>query len=410
MSKVKAISSACLGNLFEHYDTALFGYLSPFLAPLIFPNQTAVHALILTYAIMPISMLARPIGSLFFGSLGDRYGRGEALFFSLVGMGVMALLFALMPTYHQIGWLAPTVFCLGRAVQHFLAAGESMGGAVFLLEHVEKSKHDLFSSLYSATAMGGHLLASFGVFVISYFGATYMGWRFLYVLGSITIIFGFQLRSLSTTRIKKKKQFSWKEIARTLWHYRSACSLIAITSGFARANYYLALVVLNSFIPMVSTMTKTQVMQINTYLLVFDFFALPFFGWLATKLSREVVMVGAALSVCLFASPLLALVPTATVGWIVFVRMVFVMFGVAFFAPYHAWAQQLVPKEARYRVISFGYAIGSQIFGSPAAVLALWFFHKTGKAGSLAWYPIGLAMISGLLIVMRRFSSQRVYS
>lgn len=59
--------NACLGNLFEHYDTALFGFLSPFLASLIFPDHDPITALILTYAIIPIGMLARPLGALVFG-------------------------------------------------------------------------------------------------------------------------------------------------------------------------------------------------------------------------------------------------------------------------------------------------------------------------------------------------------
>ena len=78
--------SACLGNLFEHYDTALFGFLSPFLAPLFFPDQDPVTALILTFAMIPLGMLARPIGSLAFGYIGDVYGRANALFISLIGM------------------------------------------------------------------------------------------------------------------------------------------------------------------------------------------------------------------------------------------------------------------------------------------------------------------------------------
>ena len=60
------------------------------------------------------------------------------------------------------------------------------------------------------------------------------------------------------------------------------------------------------------------------------------------------------------------------------VRIAFVIFGVAFFAPFHAWAQQLIPPTCRYAVISLGYALGTQALGSPTAALALWCFQKTG--------------------------------
>lgn len=111
--------SACLGNFFEHYDTALFGFLSTFLAPLIFPDYDFLTALILTYAMIPLGMLARPVGALVFGYIGDKYG-SKALFLSLSGMGLLSFCTAFSPTYAQVGWLAPVIFCITRIVQNFL--------------------------------------------------------------------------------------------------------------------------------------------------------------------------------------------------------------------------------------------------------------------------------------------------
>src|SRR5262249_38651761 len=104
--------NTCFGNFFEHYDTALFGFLSPFLAPLIFPEKDPMTALILTYAMLPLGMLARPFGSLVFGYLGDVYGRKYALFLTLSGMAFISCCTALSPTYNQVGILAPILFCL----------------------------------------------------------------------------------------------------------------------------------------------------------------------------------------------------------------------------------------------------------------------------------------------------------
>ena len=123
--------NACLGNLFEHYDTALFGFLSPFLAPLMFPRHEPITALILTYAIIPLGMLARPLGSLVFGYIGDVYGRREALSLTLMGMAVISGAMALIPVSREPGMLAPLLFFLGRALQNFLSGGETMGGAIF---------------------------------------------------------------------------------------------------------------------------------------------------------------------------------------------------------------------------------------------------------------------------------------
>lgn len=393
--------NTCLGNLFEHYDTALFGFLSPFLAPLMFPKQEPIIALILTYAMIPLSMLARPIGSLVFGYVGDVYGRGQALFLTLAGMAVVSGCIAFIPNYTQVGLLAPVLFCLGRALQNFLAAGETMGGAIFLLENTAEKRHDLLSGVYGASAMGGHLLASLGVLLISQNAVIDPGWRLLYLCGCITAVFGCMTRRTSCV-VQPAVKFS-KTIANfkeTLWTSRKLLFAIVINSGFAHATYSIALILMNGFVPLISSLTQAEMMKINTYLLILDFCALPFFGWVASKIPREKLMLTASLGVVLFSIPLMLLLKDASLAGIIGVRMAFVIFGVAFCAPFHAWAQQLVPPACRYVVISFGYALGSQLLGSPTAALALWCFQKTGMVSSVAWYWMGLATASSLSIAM----------
>ena len=181
-----------------------------------------------------------------------------------------------------------------------------MGGAIFLLENSSEKRHDLFSSLYSASTMGGHLLASLGVFLLGYYNLTTSGWRFLYLFGCITALFGCLIRrSPHTMQPSVKISHTFTNLRNTLWTYRKALVCIMITSGFASATYSIALVLMNGFIPLVSTLSKTEVMKINTYLLVLDFCALPFFGWVASKVPREKLMLSATLGVVLFAIPLI---------------------------------------------------------------------------------------------------------
>lgn len=393
--------SACLGNFFEHYDTALFGFLSAFLAPLIFPDTDQMTALILTYAMIPLGMAARPLGALVFGYIGDIYGRKQALFLTLGGMSVVSGCIAISPTYQQAGILAPIIFCAGRILQNFLAAGETMGGAIFLLENASEKKHDLLSSLYNATTIGGFILASAGVAIFSHFDLINWGWRFLYLAGCITGFFGFMIR-------RKVSSDSWNGppakpqalLLKMLWNQRIALLYIVVTSGFAYASYTMALVLMNGFLPLISAVTKNEMIHLNTWLLVLDFCALPFFGWLSSKISREKVMLGASLGAVLSAVPLFILLPQASFMGIIFIRICLVFFGVAFFAPFHAWAQQIVPREHRYGIISFGYALGTQLLGGPTAALSLWAFQKTGMISSAAWYWLLLAFASSVALAM----------
>src|SRR5579862_656680 len=108
-----------IGNIFEHYDSALFGLLAPFIASLFFETQDPVTALILTYGMLPLGILFRPLGSLFFGWIGDHWGRRQALFLSLTGMGVATVLMGCLPTYATAGIYAPLLLALCRILQNF---------------------------------------------------------------------------------------------------------------------------------------------------------------------------------------------------------------------------------------------------------------------------------------------------
>lgn len=385
--------SALLGNFFEHYDTALFGFLSPFFAPIFFPKENPITALILTYAMIPLSMLARPIGSLVFGYIGDRYGRREALFLSLGGMGLVSLGIAFCPTYVTVGIVAPILFCFWRFAQHFLAAGEIMGGGILLLENTSEHRRDLASSIYNASTVGGMLLASAGVSLLAHH------WRLLYIFGTITALFGLLLRMRMPQEKTVRTPFSL-----SIWKHKGILSLLILISGFAYVTFTMALVLMNGFIPLITPFTKTQMSSINTGLLIFDILLLPLFGWLSSKVSREKVMIGATLAVVLFAFPLFSLLPHMGLWGIILIRTVFVVIGVAFFASFHAWASGLVPSENRYAIISLGYALGTQILGGPTAALSLWMYKKTGLIWSIGWYWVMVAIMStvALFVLQRR--------
>lgn len=395
-SKSTLLCSACFGNFFEHYDTALFGFLSPFLAPLIFPKEDYLSALILTYAIIPIGMLARPFGALFFGYIGDHYCRKYALYLAMAGMAFVSGFISFSPTYFQAGILAPILFSLGRIAQNFLASGETMGGAIFLLENSPKEKHDFLSGLYNSTTIGGIILASIGVSVISSYEMMDWGWRLLYLLGCITAVFGIILRKDLPVIISKPT--TKPELLNTFITYRKPLLLIIIASGFSYATYIMAVVLMNGFIPLISPYSKGQMLELNTFLLVIDFFALPFFGWLASKISKEKMMLYAALGVVVGAIPLSFFLSGASLMGIIAIRICLILSGVAFFAPFHAWAQGLIPPAYRYTIISFGYAVGSQLLGGPTAALSLWFFQMTGIVSSIVWYWLGLALLSTVAI------------
>ncbi len=391
--------ASLVGNILEHYDTALFGLLAPFIAPLFFHNQDPFTALILTYAMIPLGMLTRPLGSLCFGWVGDRYGRRTAMCGSLSGMAIATVAIGSLPTSIEIGPLSPLFLALLRLVQSFFAAGETAGGAIYLLENTQLAKRSLMSSFFDASTVLGILFASALVTILSAQGWMQSGWRYLFWAGGVTAIVGIFLRlktEESPEFANQSKGYQWKE----LLQYKRAFFAIVLASGFSYATYALPFTLMNGYIPLVTSLSKTDVMMMNTALLVLDLFLLLLFGTLAHRFGKEKLMFLGSLSACVGAVPLfLLLSPSSSLLLVAFIRIALILSGVAFAAPYHAWAIEQVPPRYRSTILCFGYTLGSQAIGSPTAAICLSSYQLTGWMAAPSLYLIAVAL--GALLSLR---------
>ena len=180
-----------IGNVLGNYDKALFALLAPFIAPLFFGGQDPVTALILTYALLPLGILTKPLGSLFFGWMGDRYSRKKAFCCSLLGMAASTLALGCLPVYQTVGAWAPVGLGLARMLQGFFAAGESTGAVLFILENSAPPKRSLLSSFYGVSSIVGYVIASGLVTLFCMQGHIEETWRVLFWMGGITAIAGF---------------------------------------------------------------------------------------------------------------------------------------------------------------------------------------------------------------------------
>lgn len=389
----KSFFASIIGNILEHYDTALFGLLAPFIAPLFFHNQTSTTALIFTYAMLPLGMISRPLGSLCFGRIADRFGRRHALCWSLIGMAMATMGIGFLPISRDIGSLAPLLLALLRLLQGFFAAGESAGGAIYLLENTDRSQRNVMSSFFDASTVGGILIASGLITFLSSQNWIETGWRYLFWAGGATALVGIFLR-IKTEETEEFTVAKTQNLFRAIWDHKRPFFAIVLAAGFSYTTYSLPLVFMNGYIPLVTSLAKTDVMKINTALLGLDFFLLPLFGWLAHRFGKEKVMLSGALAACLGAIPLFSLLgPDSTAFTVGAVRTFIVIAGIAFAAPYHAWALELVPAHCRSTLLCFGYSVGSQLIGSSTPAICLWSYEKSGWIGAPSLYllMVGLA-------------------
>ncbi len=147
-----------IGNVVEWYDFALYGYLAGVIAPVFFPAGDPTAALIATYGIFAAGFLMRPLGAAFFGWFGDRHGRARTMQISVAMMAIPTMLLGVLPSYAQVGLLAPASLVLVRLLQGLSVGGEFSSSATYLVETAPQGKRGLTGSWANIGSMTGSLL------------------------------------------------------------------------------------------------------------------------------------------------------------------------------------------------------------------------------------------------------------
>lgn len=387
---------AFLATALDHYDVALYGFMAPVLTSVFLPMLDRVHALILAYCITPLGMISRPLGALLIGSIGDKWGRKKALLISVWGMIITTTLIGFLPTYVQIGALAPILFGFFKLIQDFFLAGSYSGGAIFALEHIQSPKKGFWSGLYICATVIGILLASLAATVVAHLPEGY--WRLAYMLALFTGLLAMYIRKhalespefLKAKPSKTKRNWSYfKSKLPQMW--QPITGAILVTFCYSTLTKMVQ-VFMNVFILQVTSIPLASIMTVHTAGLFVFLLALPMFGKLADSLSLGKSMLYGSLSTIALSFPLFKLLELDSLLWLICMKLVFVLLSAWFVAPFHAWAYSLFPVEERYTFISFSYAIGARV-GSAMIPFALYLWHKT----ELCYLPCIVLILGAIL-------------
>lgn len=154
----KAATAGFLGTAVEAYDFFVFTYLIVYIAPHFFPSGDPTAGILQTLLVLGTGFVARPIGGIIFGRMGDRHGRRITLVVTIAGMGIATCLMGLLPTHASVGVWAPILLVLVRLLQGLAAGGEQMGSATFVTEHAGTKNYGILSAI---TPMGFALGSAF---------------------------------------------------------------------------------------------------------------------------------------------------------------------------------------------------------------------------------------------------------
>jgi MHS family proline/betaine transporter-like MFS transporter len=163
----RAILASSFGNLMESYDNLVYGYLAIYIGMNFFPAEDSTASLLATFATFAVGFIARPVGTLIFGHIGDRYGRKAALILSVVGMAAVTTAVGLLPSYETIGTIAAVLLVLLRMCQGVAMAGEWAGSAALLIEYAPENRRGFYGSFNQVSTAAGFLLAAAVVAIVT---------------------------------------------------------------------------------------------------------------------------------------------------------------------------------------------------------------------------------------------------
>ncbi|MBU0751542.1 MAG: MFS transporter [Gammaproteobacteria bacterium] len=158
--------AACFGTFLEWYDFLTFAALAIYFGALFFPPDNPVAALLASLATFGVGMVVRPLGAAIFGSLGDRIGRRKVFIATIVLMGISTFGVGLLPTYAQVGLLAPALLLLLRLLQGMAMGGEIGGAVVYLTEHAPAQKRGIYTSVLQLMGPLGIMASTFQIVLL----------------------------------------------------------------------------------------------------------------------------------------------------------------------------------------------------------------------------------------------------
>lgn len=388
--------SILIGNALDHFDTLLYGFLAPVLAPIFFPQYDPVVQLILAYSLLAASVFTRPLGALLFGMLANFKGPLVGLYLSLLGVAVTTFAIGCLPTYAGAGWFAPFGLTLLRMVRGIFAAGESTISKLYILEGKPEDGALLASYAYQSSTMAGTVFASLLVAVIGFTDEPALYWRWPFLLGGVTALAGLYLRR--TVKVVGKRagvKIGWRGLG-LLWRERVGLVRVALAASFSYLTYAVPFVFMNSFVPELTDISLGAMMGANTGFLVFDLVAIPVIGYWTRSYRPVLVMAAAALVLAMTLVPLFMGLAGCSMLFVTGLRLWIVVWGLVFLGPLNVWFAKQFEGEAKYLLVGVGYNLGAATLGRslPAVLLLLW--HFTGSVIVPAGY---LVVLSGLTLL-----------
>lgn len=382
--RFKNIINCFLGSIAEWYEFVVYGFCASFIGPLFFPSDHPTISILAAFGAFAAGFLARPVGALVFGHLGDKYSRKKAMAFSVVLIGLPALVMGLLPTYQTIGVLAPIILITSRLLQGLSIGGQFTGSAIFITEHIGNSRKNFGSGITFSGSFGGMLLASFVGAILTKFltheQLVHWGWRIPFILGIFVAMFGFYIKKHTTEpeafeKLKKQRQLEKRPITAAFKTEKKSMLFCTLSCWLISTIVYQLFLLMPTYAQKYLNLPLQHSLRINTLAMILLTILTFFFGFLADYWGYKKFLFTGALFFIIFGFPSYYIL-SANPELLIYIQIIFAFWGAVIIGPLMNILSHAFARKTRYTALSFSYNLGFGIFGGSNALLMIFLIQK----------------------------------
>lgn len=404
----KLVIASVLGNALEWYDFFLYGTAAALVfGPLFFPvGGDPMQGTLLAFSGFAVGFLARPLGGIVFGHIGDRYSRKMTLIMTLTLMGATTFIIGLLPVYAQIGIWAPVSLITLRFLQGVASGGEWGGGVLMLSENAPSSRRGYFTAWSQMGVSGGFVLSAFAFYLVQKLPEEDLmswGWRVPFLLSILIFLVGVYIRK----NIRESKAFSQakpetkhEKIPLMLLireHPKALLQAIALRLPENGASYiFFTFSVVYAKHIGIST---GEIISAVTLAMLVEFFSILFWGALSDRIGLKPVYYIGVIGLLVMAFPFFWLLSTGDYGWIMLAMFLGLPFcHGAMIGTQPCIMSDLFPVRVRYSGLALGHEVGSIFSGGLGPMLAVALLMHFDASWPVSLLLMGYALLAWIAL------------
>ena len=393
----RGVVAGVVGNTLEWYDFALFGFFAKQIGEHFFPASNPTASLLAAFGTFAAGFFMRPVGGALFGWVGDRFGRKQALIWSVLAMAVPSCAIGLLPGVASIGIAAPVLLLVFRLLQGLAVGGEYMASSVFLVEGALPGRRGWMGSWGPFGAYAGTLLGSAAGAIVnatmSPDAVMAYGWRIPFVVGLAVGLGGLVIRRHFVERVPHQPPAKSPLGESFRVHWRTILHLVALVAAIA-VGFYTVFMYSATWLAQVARVPARTAFAVNTLAMALSLAVILYAGRLSDHVGRRRVLLVTSGLLTALAVPSMALMARGDVAGIVVGQVALAFLVSAISGALPATMAELAPWRVRCTVLSISYNLGMALLGGTTPLVAAWLVSRSGYALAPAVYLAAAGALS----------------